>query len=300
MPSRMTERRDSKACELPPLRWRRPTSRCRSGVRPSKSGANGRRAPVTHPTPDGRNTQVNRYVTARDITGRASASAFGTKRSLTRVALLSWGSRESQGAASGGARGRLRRARRLAPFTSGPVAAGVPGHRSRHPVAPDQRRFRPFSRAMALHGPARLPPPPAAPAAGSGTGAAPSGARAKGAYTSRVRQARARSSAESAGRPSPGSLPVRGRTIGTVRRGQEDRRGAAGPLRIEEVERAAAAGQLPVQGLLIQPGGGAGRDEHAHVAVDVDFVCRVRPASQAHPQRPGADVEDQPQARAFG
>jgi hypothetical protein len=68
---------------------------------------------------------------------------------------------------------------------------------------------------------------------------------------------------------------------------------AAGPLRIEEVERAAAAGQLRVQGLLIQPGGGAGRDEHAHVALDVDFVCRVRPGSQAHHQRAGADVEDQ-------
>jgi len=48
----------------------------------SKPGANGSRAPVTLRHPVSTNDQVRTYVTAQDGSGRAPASAFGTKSAL--------------------------------------------------------------------------------------------------------------------------------------------------------------------------------------------------------------------------
>jgi hypothetical protein len=113
----------------------------------------------------------------------------------------------------------------------------------------DHTKILAVSRETAPSARARRPAPPAAPAAERGTDASPSGARAKDACTSRTHQTRAQSSAEPGGLPSPGSRPVPVRKIGTARRGQEDCRGVARPLAIEDVEHMSAADQACVQHL---------------------------------------------------
>ena len=111
----------------------------------------------------------------------------------------------------------------------------------------DQRAILAVSRETALPAPARRPASPTAPGAERGTDASPGGAPAKDACTSRTHQARARSSAEPAGLPSPGSGPVPVGTIRTVRRGQQDGHGVARPLPVNDVEHRRPAGQVCVQ-----------------------------------------------------